>query len=184
MRFEPAALPGIVLIRPVRHGDARGAFLESWREDRFDEAGIPARFVQDNQSWSAKAGTVRGLHFQRPPRAQAKLVRAVAGRIRDVVVDLRRSSPGFGRHLAVELDAAEGTAIFVPEGFAHGFCTLTDDCVVAYRCSDYYAPEAEGGICWNDPALGIDWPVGEADAVLSDRDRRWPALAALGEVFP
>ncbi len=183
MRFEHAALPGIVLMHPARHGDARGAFLETWRADRFAEAGIAADFVQDNQSWSAQAGTVRGLHFQRAPRAQAKLVRAVTGRILDVVVDLRQASPTFGRHLAVELDAAVGTEIFVPEGFAHGFCTLTDDCIVAYRCSDYYAPEAEGGLAWNDPALGIDWPVSEADAVLSARDRTWPGLASLGGVF-
>lgn len=184
MRFEHAALPGIVLMHPARHGDARGAFHETWRADRFAEAGITTGFVQDNQSWSAQAGTVRGLHFQRSPRAQAKLVRAVTGRILDVVVDLRRGSATFGRHLAVELDAAIGTVILVPEGFAHGFCTLTDECVVAYRCSDYYAPEAEGGLAWNDPSLGIEWPVAEADAVLSPRDRTWPGIAALGEVFP
>lgn len=184
MRFEHAALPGIVLMHPARHGDTRGAFFETWREDRFAEAGIAARFVQDNQSWSARAGTVRGLHFQRPPHAQAKLVRAVSGRILDVVVDVRRGSPTFGQHLAVELDAEHGTAIYVPEGFAHGFCTLTDNCVVAYRCSDYYAPHAEGGLAWNDPALAIDWPVAEAEAVLSPRDRTWPALAELDEVFP
>ncbi len=184
MQVETLALPGLLRVVPPRHGDARGWFTETWRRDRFAEAGIVDDFVQDNLSFSASPGTVRGLHFQRPPFAQSKLVRALTGRILDVVVDLRASSPTFGRHAAVELDAAVGDALYVPAGFAHGFCTLAPECLVAYRCGAVYALEAEGGLLWNDPALGIAWPVALEAAILSEKDRLWPTLAALGPVFP
>lgn len=182
--MDTTLIPGLVVATPVRHGDARGFFMETWRRDVFALAGIADDFVQDNQSFSAQVGTVRGLHFQRVPHAQSKLVRVLQGRILDVVVDLRRSSPAFGQHVAVELDADSGTSLYVPQGCAHGFCTLTTDCLVSYKCGAYYAGAAEGGLLWNDPALGIVWPVTGQAAVLSDKDRLWPTLAALEPVFP
>jgi dTDP-4-dehydrorhamnose 3,5-epimerase len=177
------ALPDLKLIRVKRHGDERGWLAETWREDVMARAGLPP-FVQDNQSFSALTGTVRGLHFQVPSMAQAKLVRAVAGRALDVVVDLRSSSPTFGRHLAVELDAQTCDQLFVPEGFAHGFCTLVPGTMLAYRVSGPYSPAHDRSLRWNDPALGIEWPVGEGNAILSDKDRKAPALADIGQPFP
>ncbi len=176
-------LPGLKLVRPRRFGDARGWFVETYRRDLFAEAGIVDDFVQDNQSFSAARGTVRGLHLQKPPHAQAKLFRCIRGRILDVAVDLRRSSASFGRHVSVELDAQDGAALYIPIGFAHGFCTLTENVEVAYKVSAVHAPESEIGILWNDPALGIAWPVGE-EAVLSERDRRLPRLDEIEPVFP
>ncbi|MDJ1158805.1 dTDP-4-dehydrorhamnose 3,5-epimerase [Chelatococcus sp. SYSU_G07232] len=176
-------IPDVRLVRPRRHGDTRGWFMETWRRDRFAAQGITDDFVQDNRSFSARRGTVRGLHFQRPPHAQAKLVGALTGSLLDVVVDLRRSSPHYGRHLTVELSADEGTMLYVPVGFAHGFCTLSDATTVFYKVSDTYAPECDGGISWNDPALGIAWPVGVAEAVVSDKDRALPLLAELPPIF-
>lgn len=183
MDIVSLAIPDIKLLRPRRFADARGWFMETWRRDTFAAKGIDADFVQDNQSFSALRGTVRGLHFQRPPRAQAKLVRVLAGRLFDVVIDLRRSSPHYGRHVTVELDAAGGAMLYIPVGFAHGFCTLTDAVSVFYKASDTYAPESEAGILWNDPALAIAWPVTAAEAVLSDKDRQLPRLADLPPVF-
>jgi dTDP-4-dehydrorhamnose 3,5-epimerase len=182
MDILPLPLPDLKLLRPKRFGDERGWFMETYRRDALAAAGIDESFVQDNQSFSAARGTVRGLHLQRPPRAQAKLVRVLAGRILDVALDLRRSSPSFGRHVAVELEA-DGTSIYIPAGFAHGFCTLTADVMVAYKVSDTYAPEAETGVLWNDPALGIAWPVTESEATLSARDSRLPRLAELEPIF-
>lgn len=173
---------GPTLIAARRFEDARGWFTETWSAARLAAAGIDCAFVQDNQSFSVRAGTVRGLHFQGPPRAQAKLVRCLRGAIRDYVVDIRKGSPTFGRALSVTLDAAEGASLFVPTGVAHGFVTLADETEVAYKVSDVHAPALEGGLAWDDPALGLDWPVGGA-AILSDRDRAWPGLDALDSPF-
>jgi dTDP-4-dehydrorhamnose 3,5-epimerase len=184
MEVVPLAIPAVKLVRPRRSGDARGWFMETYRRDRMAEAGITDDFVQENQSFSAARGTVRGLHLQRPPRAQAKLIRVLSGRIFDVALDLRRSAPTYGRHVAVELGAEDGASLYIPAGFAHGFCTLTQNVVVAYKVSDTYAPEAEAGVFWRDPDLGISWPVGVDEAVVSERDRRLPLLSALEALFP
>lgn len=183
MHFEPLSLPGLILIRPTRHGDARGWFSEVWRRDQWEAAGVKADFIQDNQSFSAQTGTVRGLHFQLPPFAQAKLVRVVSGRVLDVAVDLRRSSPGFGKSIAVELSAEGGEQLFIPAGFAHGFCTLEPNSGLAYKVDAYYSSAHDRGVRWNDPAFGIQWPVGEADAVLSAKDKVQPLFAELTDMF-
>lgn len=181
--IERTALDGVLVVTPRRFGDARGFFSEVFNKKRFAEAGITADFIQDNHSLSGPAGTVRGLHFQRPPCAQAKLVRVLRGAILDVAVDLRRGSPTFGRHVAVELSAQSWRQLYVPAGFAHGFCTLEPDTEVHYKVDAYYSPEHDGGILWNDPALGIAWPVEPQAAVLSDKDGRLPLLKDVGPVF-
>lgn len=178
--IERFAIEGPALIHPKVHGDARGYFFEAFRQDLFQrEVDTGVAFVQDNQSLSRPAGTVRGLHFQIEPRAQAKLVRVLRGSILDVAVDIRPSSPAFGRHVAVTLSAENRAQLYVPAGFAHGFCTLEPDTEVFYKTSDYYSPEQDRGLAWNDPALGIDWPITETAATLSDRDRKHPLLAEL-----
>ena len=169
---------------PGRFGDDRGWFSETYRADVLAEAGIDIAFVQDNQSFSAPAGTVRGLHFQINPVPQAKLVRVLAGAILDVAVDLRRSSPTYGQHVAVRLDAEGGEQLLIPHGFAHGFCTLQPDTEVLYKVDAYYDRDADAGIAWDDPALGIDWPVARDAAVLSDKDRAAPRLATIPAPFP
>lgn len=176
-------IPAVKRVRPKRHGDARGWFSETFRADVLAEAGIPCAFVQDNQSFSAPQGTIRGLHFQIPPQPQAKLIRVLAGAILDVAVDIRRDSPTFGKHVAVTLDAEGGEQLFIPHGFAHGFCTLTPDVMVAYKVDSYYSPAHDRALVWNDPEIGIAWPVSEAEAILSDKDRRAPRLADLGPAF-
>lgn len=173
--FQHLPIPGLVLVRSRVFADARGSFMESWRRDEFERAGIGADFVQDNVAVSTQRGVLRGLHFQREPHAQAKLVRCVVGRIFDVAVDLRAGSPTRGRHFGIELAADAPVLFFVPRGFAHGYVTLTDHAVVEYKVDGAYAPQAEGGVAWNDPALGIEWPVKEP--LLSDRDREWPPFA-------
>lgn len=174
-----SGLEDVILIRPVRIEDERGFFAETFRQSEFAANGIDCTFVQDNHSLSRRKGTVRGLHFQTPPHEQAKLVRCIAGRILDVVVDIRPQSDTFGRHITLELSADGGEQLFVPGGFAHGFCTLEDDTQVIYSVSAYYAPEAESGIAFDDPALGIDWPFPASAMTLSERDRHWPGLSAL-----
>ena len=176
-------IPEVCLLRPARHGDHRGFFSETYNKRAFAEAGITVDFVQDNHSLSAAAGTLRGLHFQVPPRAQAKLLRVVQGTVFDVAVDLRHGSPSYGRHVTAMVSAAEWNQIFIPVGFAHGFCTMEPDTEVLYKVSDFYAPEAEQGLLWNDPDLGIAWPVGKAAATLSERDRGFPPLRDLSRVF-
>jgi dTDP-4-dehydrorhamnose 3,5-epimerase len=178
-RFD---IEGPLLIAPKRFGDARGFFSETYNACAMKEAGIDLVFVQDNHSASATAGTVRGLHYQAPPRAQAKLVRVPKGRILDVFVDIRRGSPTYGKHAAVELSAENWLQILVPVGFAHGFCTLEPDTEVIYKTTDTWVPEVEGGVRWNDPTLGIAWPD-VAGAVMSPRDRELPLLAALDTPF-
>jgi dTDP-4-dehydrorhamnose 3,5-epimerase len=176
-------IPGPLLLEVRRFGDDRGVFAETFARRDFAAVGVQDDFVQDNQSLSRQRGTVRGLHFQAPPRGQAKLVRVLRGAILDVAVDLRRRSPFFGKHVAVELRAGDGKMLYVPIGFGHGFCTLEPDTEVAYKASDYYAPDCDGGVLWNDPEIGIDWPVREAEATLSDKDRRQPALRDLPAIF-
>lgn len=183
MRVIETEIPAVKRVVPNRHGDARGWFSETFRVDRLAEAGIANVFVQDNQSFSAPIHTVRGLHFQTPPAAQAKLVRVLSGSILDVAVDLRRASPTFGRHVAVRLDALDGEQLFVPAGFAHGFCTLEPDTMVAYKVDAYYSPDNDRNLFWNDPELALPWPVGDAEAALSDKDRAAPRFADLPAVF-
>lgn len=183
MRIEPTDLPEVLLITPMRHGDARGWFSETFRADRFAEAAPDVTFVQDNHAMSARAGVVRGLHFQAPPHAQGKLVRCVRGRIRDIAVDIREGSPGYGRHVAVDLDPDGGRQLYVPAGFAHGYAVLEAPCEVLYKTTAYYAPDHEGGLAWDDPALAIDWGVAPEAAVLAPRDRDWPRLACLATPF-
>ena len=175
MRLLSCKLPGVQLIEPDAFEDRRGFFMETYNEAKFAELGIRCRFVQDNHSLSVERGVLRGLHYQLPPRAQAKLVRVIRGEIYDVVVDLRRGSPTFGEWEGFVLSAENKRQLFVPRGFAHGFCTLAPNTEVIYKVDDVYAPELERGIAWNDPALGIDWPVDSP--ILSDKDRRHPPLA-------
>jgi len=181
--IEAAPLDGIKVIVPKRLGDLRGSFCETYHRENFWRAGIEADFIQDNQSYSAKPGTVRGLHFQSSPFAQDKLVRVIRGRIFDVAVDLRLSSPTYGQSFAIELSAENMRQMFVPVGFAHGFCTLEPETEVLYKVSNYYSPQHDLGLAWDDPALAIAWPVDAQSAILSDRDRRHPRLADLKSPF-
>jgi dTDP-4-dehydrorhamnose 3,5-epimerase len=182
MRAVPLALPGLLLIEHRRFEDPRGAFFESWNERAFAAAGIGARFVQENVSVSA-ALVLRGLHYQ-IPHTQGKLVRVLAGEIFDVVVDLRRASPGFGRSLSVSLDATHAQSLWVPPGFAHGFLALADDTRVQYKITDFWSRESEHTLAWNDPTLEIRWPIPAGRApLLSDKDREG-ALLAQAETFP
>lgn len=183
MRIEGTAIAGVLVVQPARHGDHRGFFSETFRSSAFREAGIDIQWAQDNHSYSAKRGVVRGLHFQVAPFAQAKLLRVTRGAVLDVAVDIREGSPTYGRHIAVELSADNWTQLYVPTGFAHGFCTLTDDCEVLYKTSAEYTAMSEGGILWSDPDLQIDWPVAADQAILSPRDRLWPRLKDLVSPF-
>ena len=183
MQIVETAIPEVRILRPRVHRDARGAFAEVYSAQVFAEAGLAIGFVQDNHSRSAACGTVRGLHFQAPPFAQAKLVRVVRGAVWDVAVDLRRRSPTYARHVSVTLSAADWSQLLVPIGFAHGFATLEPDTEVLYKVSAPYAPDHERGILWNDSALGIAWPVGEGEAVLSEKDRVQPRLADIATPF-
>jgi dTDP-4-dehydrorhamnose 3,5-epimerase len=178
-----ADLPGPVLLEVRRFADARGVFAETWSQRDCAALGVGDAFVQDNWSRSDASGTVRGLHFQCPPHAQAKLVRVLRGRILDVAVDLRLFSPGFGRHVAVELAEGDGRMLYVPVGFAHGFCTLEPNTEVAYKVTDVYAPDCDAGVAWDDPDLAIDWPVVREAVVLSEKDARLPRLAELQAPF-
>lgn len=176
-------LPDVLQIKPPRYPDSRGWFTEVYNERAFRTAGLPAHFVQDNQSFSVRRGTVRGMHFQRPPYAQAKLVRCLRGRIMDVAVDLRYGSASFGKFTAIELTAESGLQVFIPEGFAHGFCTLEDDCQVFYKVSDYYAPGSDWGVAFDDPDIGIVWPFPAESLTLSVKDRALPGLRDLPRIF-
>lgn len=174
MQIEKTDLPDVMILTPRRFGDARGWFSETWNAERLREAGIDLAFVQDNHSFSARKGTLRGLHYQSPPRAQDKLVRCSRGAILDVAVDGRRGSPAYGNWVAVELSAENGRQLLVPKGFLHGFITLTDDCEVQYKCTDVYAPQHDGAVRWD--SVGIDWGTEDAP-VLSDKDMAAPAFA-------
>ena len=183
MDINPLGISGVKVLTPRRHGDHRGFFSEVYNRKALREAGIDIDFVQDNHSLSADKGTVRGLHFQSPPFAQDKLVRVVRGSVFDVAVDLRRGSPTFGEHVSAVLSAREWNQVLVPIGFAHGFMTLESHTEVIYKVSNYFAPEHDKGLLWNDPALGIEWPLPDTKAVLSDKDRVQPSLAELVSPF-
>lgn len=174
----------VFLVKPRRFFDDRGWFVVPWSRQDFAALGIDQDFAQDNHSFSRTRGTLRGLHFQKPPCAQAKLVRCTRGEMFDVIVDLRRGSPTFGRNVSVVLSEDNGLAVFIPVGFAHGFMTLTDDCEVQYKASTPYAPAAEDGLRWDDVALGIDWPSDIAEPILAPRDRSFADLAAFEVGFP
>lgn len=180
---RPLAIPEVKVLVPRRFSDTRGYFVETWNRKAWRAAGIDIDFCQDNQSLSRAKGTVRGLHFQTPPHAQAKLISVLAGRIFDVAVDLRKRSPTFGRHVAYELRATDGAQLLVPAGFAHGFCTLEPDTIVAYKVSAPYAPDAEAGIFWADDELEIAWPVTQAQASLSPKDAGLPRLKDIESPF-
>jgi dTDP-4-dehydrorhamnose 3,5-epimerase len=179
----PLELPGLVLLEPVKHGDARGFFSETYSARDMERLGLGTPLVQDNHSLSAKIGTIRGLHFQTPPHAQVKLVRVIKGAIADVCVDIRHGSPTFGQHVSIELSAKNWRQLWVPEGFAHGFCTLEPDTQVLYKVSTYYAPMHDKGLAWDDPELAIDWPLANHPPVVSDKDRHHPPLADLPHDF-
>ena len=170
-------LPGVMILEPKVFGDARGFFLETWNRARYEQAGIAADFVQDNLSFSGKR-TLRGLHFQNP-NAQGKLVQVIQGEVYDVAVDIRRGSPTFGKWIGVTLSEENRRQMFVPAGFAHGFCVTSDNALFSYKCTDFYNPNAEVSIIWNDPEIGIDWPV--TDPELSEKDRKAARLSQLPE---
>ena len=174
----------VIHIVPQRFSDTRGWFTETWNAGHFEKLGVQSKFCQDNQSASVKAGTIRGIHFQRMPHAQAKLVRCLKGRIFDVAVDLRRDSPTFKKWVGVELTAERGNQLFVPAGFGHAFITLEDDCHVAYKVDAYYAPQADGGIRWDDPELAINWPIDGIAPILSGKDASLTFLSDSEFNFP
>ena len=182
LEIEKTAIPEVLILTPRRFGDARGFFSESWNRQRMQEAGLDYDFVQDNHSLSARVGTIRGLHFQSPPHAQDKLVRCGKGSLFDVAVDIRTGSPTYGQWVGYELSFENGRQLLVPAGFAHGFVTLLPETEIIYKCSDYYAPETEGALIWNDPAIGIDWPL-TVDPVLSEKDAVAPGLDGFDSPF-
>ena len=176
-------IEGLFIIEPRIFADDRGYFFESFSQREFDEKVAPIRFVQDNESKSV-FGVVRGLHFQRPPYAQSKLVRVIKGRVLDVAVDIRRDSPTYGKHVAVELSEENHRQFFIPQGFAHGFAVLSDEAIFQYKCDNFYAPESEGAIAWNDPQLGIDWKIPTDKIILSSKDRLNPPFTLLSDNPP
>ena len=183
MDVERLEIPEVLVLKPRKFGDDRGFFSETYSKRAMEEIGVSLDFVQDNHSRSAQRGTIRGLHFQALPKAQAKLVRVVRGAILDVAVDLRTGSPTYGRHVKAEISADAWNQILIPVGFAHGFCTLTPDTEVIYKVDEFYSQEHDKGLLWNDPALGIEWPVSAEDAVLSAKDKVQPLLAELPAYF-
>ncbi len=183
MQIDPTYIPDVKVLTPKVHSDDRGYFIETYSERVIRAAGIAELFVQDNHTYSRDTGVVRGLHFQKPPHAQAKFVRVIRGAILDIAVDIRRSSPTFGQHVAVELSEENRRQIFIPAGFAHGLVTLLPNTEVLYKVSALYAPDCDCGILWNDPALGIQWPVGLDQAILSEKDRKQPLLSESQDLF-
>ena len=178
MNIIETEIQGVYIIEPKVFGDSRGYFFESYSRREFEAKVGPVEFVQDNESKSCY-GVVRGLHFQKPPHAQAKLVRVVKGKVLDVAVDLRKDSPTYGRHVSVELSEDNHRQVFIPKGFAHGFSVLSEEAVFQYKCDDYYAPETECAIAWNDPELNIDWRIPAVQVILSEKDKRHPELKDL-----
>mgnify|MGYP004509376855 FL=1 len=181
MKFEKTKLEGVVIITPDVFGDHRGFFMESWSQRKMEEAGLVYNFVQDNHSLSTVKGTLRGIHFQKGDKAQAKLVRCVRGAVLDVAVDLRHDSPTYKQWEAVVLSEENKKQLLIPRGFGHGFVTLTDEVEFLYKADNYYAPEADGGIRWNDPEIGVEWGIDKP--ILSAKDEKNPFLSELGEVF-
>ncbi|SDS00223.1 dTDP-4-dehydrorhamnose 3,5-epimerase [Halopseudomonas xinjiangensis] len=183
MKFIPQSIPDVVLCQPKVHGDHRGYFTETFRQDLFEEAvGHKVDFVQDNESSSTR-GVLRGLHFQLAPHAQSKLVRVIKGAVLDVAVDIRKGSPTFGQHVVAELTEENKHQLFVPRGFAHGFVVLSEQAIFAYKVDNYYSPECDRGLAWDDPAIGIDWHIATEQVLLSEKDTRQPKLAELKETF-
>ena len=176
MEIVKTELPGVVMLTPRRFGDARGFFSEVYNRNAYAGFGIDVEFVQDNHSLSREVGVVRGLHFQSPPHAQAKLVRVGAGRVLDVAVDIRRGSPTYGRWVGVELSAEAGNQLYIPVGFLHGFAVLEPNSELLYKCSDFYAPDCDGAVRFDDPDIGIDWGIDPKAAILSDKDAKAPFL--------
>lgn len=174
MKATETELKGVFVLEPQVFGDARGWFMESWSQRKMHDAGIDVQFVQDNQSFSAQKGTLRGLHYQLNPMCQAKLLRCTRGKIFDVAVDIRKGSPQYGKWVGVELSAENKKQLFIPRGFAHGFITLTDDVEVQYKADNYYAPECDGNIRWDDPDIGVEWPL--KPLILSEKDSKAPLL--------
>jgi dTDP-4-dehydrorhamnose 3,5-epimerase len=183
MEVEKQALQGVFVLTPARYGDTRGFFSESWNKARMGQAGLHFDFVQDNHSLSAVVGTVRGLHFQAPPHAQAKLVRCGQGALFDVAVDIRRDSPTFGQWIGVELTSQNGKQLLIPAGFLHGFVTREPNTEIIYKCTDYYAPNSDFSVCYDDPDIGIDWGLGNAPPRLSAKDANAPRLAEINTPF-
>jgi dTDP-4-dehydrorhamnose 3,5-epimerase len=183
MQVIDTAIPDVKILKPAKHGDDRGFFSETFSSRALRDAGLVCDFVQDNQSLSVQPGVVRGLHYQLPPAAQDKLVRVIRGAIVDVAVDIRRGSPTFGQHVAVELSAENWRQLLVPKGFAHGFATLVPNTEVFYKVTAFYSPQHDRGIRWNDPALKIDWRIDPATAILSGKDQQTPLLAEAAELF-
>lgn len=183
MQIEQTPLPGCLILTPRRFGDTRGWFSESWSRRTLSAHGIELDFVQDNHSLSRDVGTLRGLHYQRPPHAQAKLVRVGRGRVFDVAVDIRPASPTYRQWFGVDLSAENGRQLLVPVGFLHGFVTREPDTEIIYKCTDFYAPDCDGAVRFDDPALGIDWGLPADRMILSDKDRTAPLLAEIGQPF-
>ena len=183
MNVIKTEIEGLLILEPKIFGDSRGYFYESYNKQRFEEVtGLNINFVQDNQSKSCY-GVLRGLHFQKPPYAQSKLVRCVKGQILDISVDIRKSSPTFGKYIAVELNENNHRQLFIPHGFAHGFVVLSDEAIFQYKCDNFYHKESEGAIAWNDPEIGIDWGVDESEILLSEKDKHHPTLSAAEWLF-
>jgi dTDP-4-dehydrorhamnose 3,5-epimerase len=183
MNVAKLSIPDLLLLTPQKHGDSRGFFSETFRADVLADYGVTTPFIQDNHVRSTRKGVLRGLHFQLEPRAQGKLVRCTMGAILDVAVDIRVGSPTYGQHVAVELSSDNWRQLWVPPGFAHGYVTLEDLCEVIYKVTDYYAPDCDRGLAWNDAALGIDWRLPATDIILSDKDTKQPELADLPMSF-
>lgn len=182
MKFTELEIPGVILIEPQVFEDRRGFFCETYSQRKFREAGIDVDFVQDNHSLSSK-GTLRGLHFQKEPMAQGKLIRVTRGSVYDVAVDIREGSPTFGKAVTFELNAKDKCSIYIAPGFAHGFCVLEDNTEFLYKCTNFYAPETEGGVAWNDPDLNIPWPKLDVEYTLSDKDQKYPRLKDIQTSF-
>jgi dTDP-4-dehydrorhamnose 3,5-epimerase len=183
MHVEDTAIPAVKIVTPKKHTDSRGFFSEVYKKSDWQNEGLDYTFIQDNHSYSVPIGTLRGLHFQTEPFAQDKLVRVVRGRILDVAVDIRRTSPTFGKHVAVELSSKNWRQLLIPVGFAHGFITLESDTEVLYKVTAFYSSPNDRGLAWDDPDLGIDWPLSPAGVILSDKDKNWPRLRGLTDVF-
>mgnify|MGYP000459835698 FL=1 len=179
-KFQRLEIPDVILIEPEVFSDERGFFMETYKHSEFSAFGIKEHFLQDNHSRSAK-GVLRGLHYQNPPKAQGKLVRVILGEVFDVAVDIRKGSPTYGRWVGVVLSSENKRMLYIPPGFAHGFCVLSDVAEVLYKVTEEYAPECEAGIIWNDPEIGIQWPI--KDPILSSKDARWPSLKEANNQF-
>lgn len=183
MLIERGPIDGVLILRPKKFGDARGFFSETFRQSALIDAGLDAPWVQDNHSFSAAKGVLRGLHFQKPPKAQGKLLRVVQGAIFDVMVDIRKSSPTYGQYFGIELSRENWVQAFIPPGFAHGFCTTEENTEVIYKVTSEYSPQDEGGLAWDDPQLAIPWPVAHEMVTLSERDKKWPPLSQFVSPF-